>query len=80
MTEKLKKKIEAMAEKYQKYHKLKPQYDAHKEGAKPFAEWCERLALTMSYITDEANGKAECHNMARVALADYEKWLEQTGD
>ncbi len=72
MTDKTRAKIEAMAEPYSESR----DDETYVEGATPWAEWCERLALTMSYITDEANGKNECHNMAKVALSDYEKWLE----
>lgn len=33
----------------------------------------EKATTTLSYITDEANGKTECHNMANVCLSDIEK-------
>ena len=77
-------KIEAMAEEYNKtqagrtfsYGEEYP--DFYKEGATPWAEWCERLVASLekcedTYVT--TNG-----NEYELLVKEYRTWLEGGGD
>ena len=83
MNDKVKKKIQAMAEEYNKtqvgrtfrYGEEYP--DFYKEGATPWAEWCERFAYELNdYLGYEKLPGGSRKAMENI-LKEYNQWLEE---